>query len=373
MMKMKKSERGFTLVELLVVIAIIGILIALLLPAVQAAREAARRMQCTNNLKQIGIAIHNFHDAHKGLPPSSVGENSGTGLGNESGEPGRRRVSFFGLIYPYLEQVSLYDDLKTRTNDFQDQLTNANFWCNASMTDDLRKGYNISAYRCPTRRGGGSHYPATVAESYDDGPLSGNGSYGPQGDYAMVCGTEDGGAPSWWDNYTPYWAVQQQGPFRVASHTASSGVKGWMPRDTFSYIKDGTSNQIVLGEKHIALGWVDKCGGSDSSWGTGISKYTDDCSILVTGDRGARTSARDLAGSFRQMREEPVDLEGAWGSWHAGVINFLMADGAVRPLSMTTPTGVARYTNGAGTPPEKDWSVFRRLGCVDDGFSAAIP
>ncbi|MDR1960617.1 MAG: DUF1559 domain-containing protein, partial [Planctomycetaceae bacterium] len=77
------------------VIAIIGILIALLLPAVQAAREAARRMQCTNNLKQIGLAVHNFHDTRQGLTPLCVGNYD--------------KVSFFYLLCPYIEQQPLYD------------------------------------------------------------------------------------------------------------------------------------------------------------------------------------------------------------------------------------------------------------------------
>ncbi len=88
-------SRGFTLVELLVVIAIIGILIALLLPAVQAAREAAKRMQCMNHLKQWGLALHNYHDAYKTFPQGSWG------TGN--------RLAFQVMLLPYLEQGALYE------------------------------------------------------------------------------------------------------------------------------------------------------------------------------------------------------------------------------------------------------------------------
>ena len=94
---MKKSL-GFTLVELLVVIAIIGVLIALLLPAVQAAREAARRTQCANNLKQLGLGIHNYHDTFKCIPPGSAG-----------GWNASPRISWQVRILPFCEQVPLYN------------------------------------------------------------------------------------------------------------------------------------------------------------------------------------------------------------------------------------------------------------------------
>jgi prepilin-type N-terminal cleavage/methylation domain-containing protein len=108
----RSSPFGFTLVELLVVIAIIGVLIALLLPAVQAAREAARRMQCTNHQKQVGIAVHNFHEVFDALPPTMI---YGCSDGNHAPPDSTHdhqlygRLSFWGLIYPFVERQSLYD------------------------------------------------------------------------------------------------------------------------------------------------------------------------------------------------------------------------------------------------------------------------
>ncbi|MBP88325.1 MAG: prepilin-type cleavage/methylation domain-containing protein [Planctomycetaceae bacterium] len=108
-----KSSKGFTLVELLVVIAIIGILVALLLPAVQAAREAARRMSCGNNMKQMGIALHNYHDTYKVLPPSCL--NPG-GIGTNSFIAAGEIRNFTGYLFilPFLEQQPLHDQVDFR-------------------------------------------------------------------------------------------------------------------------------------------------------------------------------------------------------------------------------------------------------------------
>jgi prepilin-type N-terminal cleavage/methylation domain-containing protein len=102
---------GFTLVELLVVIAIIGILVSLLLPAVQSAREAARRMQCSNNLKQLGLALHNYHDVYKSFVYRSGGTccASGAGLANTN----RGRLSGFIPLLPFMEQAPMYDQIKS--------------------------------------------------------------------------------------------------------------------------------------------------------------------------------------------------------------------------------------------------------------------
>lgn len=158
--KRRKRGAGFTLVELLVVIAIIGILIALLLPAVQAAREAARRAQCTNNLKQIGLALHNFHDTYQRLPAACYDPLFAQPANSANYPNNRGRWGFTTLILPYIEQRQIYDDLMQNYMGIQppwaaNTVTRA--WINtyicpsdptAKSVPPLQSGRTPTSYKC---------------------------------------------------------------------------------------------------------------------------------------------------------------------------------------------------------------------------------
>ena len=127
-------SRGFTLIELLVVIAIIAVLIALLLPAVQQAREAARRTQCRNNLHQLGLAMHNYHDTHGCLPPLNVGRHQDTGGCHQNRPPS---TGWGVLILPFLDETALYNAVNMEQAVYLD--------VNTTVSQSV-----LSQYNCPS-------------------------------------------------------------------------------------------------------------------------------------------------------------------------------------------------------------------------------
>ncbi|MDR1269188.1 MAG: DUF1559 domain-containing protein [Planctomycetaceae bacterium] len=324
---------GFTLVELLVVIAIIGVLIALLLPAVQAAREAARRMQCSNHLKQIGLGVHNFHDTCNGITPACV---------SESYSP-----SFWVLLFPYIEQTALYDSL-CALDTSQGNIAGINYdrtWWNGLTSS--KPGFqeqlgSIPVYRCPSRRASGSQ----LATSLDTANLSG----GPIVDYAFPVILQGSGA--WWEWHsqdntgTAVYDIPSnyKGPVRVAKLQIAGNKRTWIPRDSFSWLSDGISNQIIVGEKHIPQNRLGQCGRNTTITG---SQHFADCSFLAPAEYTRTSFARGWqSGSPRIIARGSSDYQGdeqnssrtfAFGSYHPGVCQFLIGDGSVQSLSVTIP------------------------------------
>ena len=167
MFVLKKNRRGgFTLVELLVVIAIIGVLVGLLLPAVQAAREAARRMSCSNNFKQVGLALHNYHATYNMLPAQSGGtfhaESNGNPGGTNATDNNRRRLSWLVGLLPFMEQQPLWDQISNSTliNGTQYPAMGPRPWDG----DYTPWRTEVAALRCPSDPGTG--LPATARTNY---------------------------------------------------------------------------------------------------------------------------------------------------------------------------------------------------------------
>jgi prepilin-type N-terminal cleavage/methylation domain-containing protein len=274
------NRLGFTLVELLVVITIIGILIALLLPAVQAAREAARRSQCTNHLKQIALAFHGYHATFGVLPDAGKDLNNGTNpcggccAGNNRGE-----WNFFYQIMPFIEQENLY----------------------RVTSDTTIYRTPVSTYYCPTRRRA-ARYP---------NPNSSTDTA--RADYAGCSGDQNINSGS----------------------TRSNGtivVRTCDPPVDFAAIRDGTSSTLLLGEKQTNLNNFGGSGGDNENY---VNSGVDQDHV-----RNAKPLSTDrLMGPPAPDSEHPADTAASpvwsqrFGSSHPGAFNGAIADGSVRSIS----------------------------------------
>jgi type II secretory pathway pseudopilin PulG len=359
------------LVELLVVIAIIGVLIALLLPAVQAAREAARRTQCTNHLKQQVLAVQNFHDQMKFLPPSTIH------FGRDNNYSGY--LSLWGLIYPYIEQINLYHEL-TKNDSISNRWFNTLFvntsgsWWNG-LADEQKNAFGaVSIYKCPSRRSGVQIVTAL------DGPNS-----GPVNDYIffiMLNGPQASDAN--WFNYPNQTSDNIHlaiGPFRVGlvpqSPSSTANITEWKGRDTMAWWQDGTSHQMIFSEKYIPPNRVGYC--SIGSTTNTIEREYFDCSYLAgTGRAGAAHAAfmnspapnTTSLNSFLQGRLIPNNPNYGQEGNGANVVWHQFAAGSVHPGLFNTALGDGTV---AGVSNSVNPTILVRMVWVNDGVTVEFP
>ena len=310
-------RRAFTLVELLVVITIIGILIALLLPAVQAAREAARRSQCTNNLKQIGMALHNYYQAHNVFPPGGLDYGwSGAG-GTEPADKLIKNGNGLVLLLPYLEQQALFDryDFRRCASLVKDQQTNIVPSARDFAGDPVTSGnaavisQKVPVFMCPSDPDN-----LTLPDGSAYGIKAGSGYLAVKTNYDFSARRDDN---SYFNDWATLGGVTGKRMFGENSAT------------TIAMIVDGTSNTVAVNETlHTVAnghspawgmrGWV--MTGIDLSYGINVT-YIPESYTWVTDRRQLPWRLRDWC---------------APGSLHPGGMNITLADGSVRFLRQTT-------------------------------------
>jgi prepilin-type N-terminal cleavage/methylation domain-containing protein len=320
---MKRSKRqGFTLIELLVVIAIIAILISLLLPAVQSAREAARRLQCKNNLKQIGLALHNYHDVHLGFPPAFVSD-----VGSGGTTPGGE-WSIHSRILPYLDQANLYNlaDLSLAYDD--------------PANGDIAI-QRVDTFLCPSepedrvRTSGGNpiHYP--VNYGYNGGTWNvwdnttqtpGNGSFAPNNSFNMAK-YSDGTS-----NTLCFSEVKAYTPYNRDGDNGTSTIPG-------------TAAEV---EVLIALGGSNKANSGHTEGVDGRVHQTGFTTTLPPNARVSGVVAGNDEADYTSCREDKTSCTGSTfaavtsRSWHAGAVQSLLMDGSVHSISENIDLGTWR-------------------------------
>jgi len=316
-------KRGFTLIELLVVIAIIAILVALLLPAVQQAREAARRTQCKNNMKQIGLALHNYLDVHSAFPPSFVSDIS------TRDTPGGE-WSVHARILPFLEEANLYNQ------------------ANLSLPyDDPANGdiatQRVGAYLCPSEvndrqrtdsTGAAEHYPVTYGFNggtwnvWDNATRrGGDGAFHPNSKLAprdFTDGTSNTLCFSEVKAFTPYNRDGSAGTATIPS----------TPNDVDTLISSGGDNKANSGHTEWVDGRVHQ---------TGFTTTLPPNSEVIVPTPGGS----NFEGDYTSCREDKSCAGNTFAavtsrSWHIGVVQSLLTDGSVRSISENIDLGTWR-------------------------------
>jgi len=317
----RRSPPGFTLIELLVVIAIIAVLISLLLPAVQSAREAARRAQCTNNLKQIGLAMHNYHTATNTFPlgmsanPQSLTQFVSTW----------NSWSAQAMMLGYLEQMPLYNSINFSWGPYPVPANDINLTAFHS---------SVAAFICPSDpNGGGGANPAQTGVN-----ALGGGSY--LNNYAASFGTDaTGGDYAWNNNNDAYYHQDPLGSPGLFAYAISYGVQ---------HCTDGTSNTVAYAEWLVG----DGKGASGSKY-RGNSEGMD--GTTITGLKNVQTNPQLVITSLQQcmttFQNEPnsntaniTDVKG-W-RWAIGTYGFAAFNTVQTPYDSVAPVGSCSSQNG---------------------------
>jgi prepilin-type N-terminal cleavage/methylation domain-containing protein len=372
-----RHRSAFTLVELLVVIAIIGILIALLLPAVQAAREAARRAQCNNNLKQLGLGVLNYASAKKFFP--TAGSNVGAGgsnipLWDVTSPNGFERGSWLFQILPFIEEQSLYDigkssgsaNVKALGGKDLGEIAIPNFNCptrgsRSSLFTDTAHLYHPNDYVAGICNYQNTDWNPTVYTAYNDQATNAVGA--------------NGGYPPTGSDFNTKGASLYKGLIVKGGHNATR----W-PTLTASKVSDGLSKTLLASEESVSSKYYEWQGPSSAyaywqepGWPHGAHIETLRFISAPIPKPVGPSTARLLADSedrrdpntrkvltTRGPEEMSSWAEAGFGSAHNGIINAVLGDGSVRPISMNVDGTDSSFGQTPG--------VWWRLWVRDDGL-----